>query len=113
VLNYLYSMPNECNNRITITTKKHSDLEGILRELPSQTSITQHGTCGIRLECITPWKPDFNWLDSVVQKWPGCWVKNKWISEDGRAGIWIGYGEKREVFEWNDLSLEDEFYAFQ
>jgi hypothetical protein len=106
-------MPNECNNRITITTKNHSDLEGIMNELPSQTVISQRGTCGVRLECTTAWKPDVTWLESVVQKWHGCWVKNKWISEDGRAGIWIGYGEKREVFEWNDLSLEDEFYAFQ
>jgi len=74
--------------------------------MPKQTSKK-----GIRVDIITAWKPDFAWLETVHKKYPSCWIKNEWISEDGAAGVWIAHNSIK-CMEWDDLSLEDEFYIF-
>jgi hypothetical protein len=48
----------------------------------------------------------------MTKKYPLCWIKDEWISEDGKAGVWIGYNNSIKRLEWDDLSIEDEHYMF-
>jgi hypothetical protein len=109
-------MPNECTNHITITSIVESDITNIYTfEIPSLYEVTIHkrGKNGIRFTTITGWSPDYQWIESLIKKYPMCWVKNEWISEDGSAGIWVGDSTKNSAYEWIDLSIEDEFFLFR
>ena len=105
-------MPNECVNRITVTCNESRDK--ILKEIlivPGVT-ITQRGKRGFRFECVTAWVPYNEWVETITRSYSDCWAKNKWISEDGKAGVWVGTAEKHDVFEWDDLSIDDECHLF-
>jgi hypothetical protein len=105
-------MPNECTNHITITFPSELK-EGIELDVKKmQINITQTGKNGIRFHMTTAWIPDNAWLDSLTKKYPSCWIKNEWISEDGKAGIWVAYKNNIKLMEWDDLSMEDEHYMF-
>jgi hypothetical protein len=106
-------MPNECINHLTITSPSEQDIHTLLqKELPHVT-INLHGKKGVRVKYSTAWKPDYPWLSSLLEKYPSCWIKNEWISEDGSAGVWVGDKNGSKFMEWNDLSLEDEYHHFQ
>ena len=107
-------MPNECINHLTITSPSEQDIHTILQnELPPHVTINLHGKKGIRVKYSTAWKPDYPWLSSLLEKYPSCWIKNEWISEDGSAGVWVGDKHGSKFMEWDDLSLEDEYHHFQ
>ena len=126
----LINMPNECINRITITSKTRLDLDSITATIAANYAIhvIQRGPYGIRLQVDTNWKPDYLWLQSLIDAFPSCWIKDEWIVEDGKAGVWIGYTSHWESpdgtrtplgstkrfssTEWEDLSLEAENYFF-
>lgn len=105
-------MPNECRNHMTITWKVMGDpiLEEILL-LPCML-VHECGKRGIRFDYISAWKPENRWLEELVRHHPTCWAKNEWMCEDGTAGIWVGTAENHHAMEWDDLSVEDEFYYF-
>ena len=105
-------MPNDCVNRMTITCKE--DGNPIIDEIKSipYITITQVGKRGIRFEYVSAWEPYNEWLEYILRKYPTCWAKNEWLSEDGTAGMWIGTAEKHKEARWIDLSLEDEIYFF-
>jgi len=112
-------MPNDCVNHLTITSSSDDIISTIL-ESHLQMIPTMHigkvTKKGIRAEYVTPWKPDFMWLQSLLDTYPSCWIKNEWMVEDGKAGVWIGYtkngGKHITSTEWDDLSLEAEHYIF-
>ena len=56
------------------------------------------------------------WLQTLLTTYSSCWIKNDWIVEDGKAGMWIGSNKQGEKHitssEWDDLSLEAEHYYF-
>ena len=114
----LINMPNECINRLTITAKTRQDLDSIIATIAANYAIhvIQRGPYGIRLQLSSAWKPDYLWLQSLIDAFPSCWIKNEWLVEDGKAGVWIGYtnhGTRRfSSTEWEDLSLEAENYFF-
>ena len=105
-------MPNECRNHITITfpSEIKTDLESDINKM--QIVITQTGKIGVRFHLTTAWIPDNAWLESLTKKYPSCWIKNEWISEDGTAGVWIAYKNDIKFMEWDDLSIEDEHFMF-
>lgn len=105
-------MPNECRNHITITfpSEIKTDLESDIKKM--QIVITQTGKNGVRFHLTTAWIPDNAWLESLTKKYPSCWIKNEWISEDGTAGVWIAYKNDIKFMEWDDLSIEDEHFMF-
>jgi len=74
--------------------------------------IVQTGKNGIRFHIMTAWIPDNAWLESLTKKYPSCWIKNEWISEDGKAGVWVAYKKDIKFMEWDDLSIEDEHFMF-
>jgi hypothetical protein len=105
-------MPNECINHVTITfpSEIKEELESDIKKM--QIVITQTGKNGVRFHITTAWIPDNAWLESLTKKYPSCWIKNEWISEDGKAGVWVAYKNNIKFMEWEDLSIEDEHYMF-
>jgi hypothetical protein len=79
---------------------------------PLRVEINQIGNRGFRCTIKTAWKPDYEWLESLHKKYPSIWIKNEWISEDGKAGVWIGCKTDIKSMEWDDLSIDDEYYHF-
>ena len=108
-------MPNECYNRVTITSTNENDITYILQEINVEIPdviITQISKLGVRLEFITAWKPDIQFIDTLINKYPLSWIKNEWISEDGKCGIWVGNKNNIKFMDWEDLSNEDEHHFF-
>ena len=105
-------MPNDCVNHITIKYPSElkelvkSDIKNVMED------VEKSGKNGVRFNYITAWIPDYTWLESIANKYPSCWIKDEWISEDGKAGVWIGYNNSIKRLEWDDLSIEDEHYMF-
>ena len=104
-------MPNDCVNHLTITSTSETDLKEIM-ESDMSIVIDKRGKNGIRFHYTSSWEPDYSWLESVSKKYPSCWIKNEWISEEGKAGVWIGCKNNIKWMEWDDLSIEDEYYMF-
>ena len=107
-------MPNDCTNHITITSESDTDITEIRENEIKHMNITiqQSAQKGIRFVITTAWKPNYLWMELIRIQYPSCWIKNEWISEDGTAGIWIGNKDAIKSLEWNDLSIEDEYYIF-
>ena len=131
-------MPNECTNTNTITivsgsavklnTFIESDLQmkkfrfynpeseggGEFEYIASVKNVLKRGKTGIVFVYLSDSFPPLEWLQEVVGKYPEFWIKNEWIEEGGKAGIWIGKdgGENIESFEWTDLCLEEKYFLF-
>ena len=76
-------MPNECSNHLTITSTCETDIVDILQEFSDKiqnVSVTQSNKLAVMLDFITAWKPDIQFIDAIVDKYPLSWIKNEWIS---------------------------------
>ena len=97
-------MPNECWNHITITCDDDIELNHLfnnelIREegLDYENKLYYYKNITIEnksLNCIifnqlTAWKPDYEWLHNIFNKYPMCCIKNEWNVEDGTTGLWI------------------------
>jgi hypothetical protein len=108
-------MPNECSNCLTITSTSEIDIVYILQEIHKEIPniiLNQNSKLGIRFNYITAWKPNFQFIEMLVDKYPMAWVKNEWISEDGTSGIWVGKKNSIKSMDWEDLSIEAENFFF-
>jgi Ferredoxin-like domain in Api92-like protein len=105
-------MPNECRNHVTITFPSEIKEELELDIKKMKIVIVQTGKNGVRFHITTAWIPDNAWLESLTKKYPTCWIKNEWISEDGKAGVWVAHKNHIKFMEWDDLSIEDEHFMF-
>ncbi len=108
-------MPNECSNHMTITSTCETDIVDILQEFSDKiqnVSVTQSNKLAVMLDFITAWKPDIQFIDAIVDKYPLSWIKNEWISEDGKAGVWVGSKNNIKYMDWDDLSIEDINFYF-
>jgi hypothetical protein len=107
-------MPNECINHLTIISLSESDISKIMESDIKILNVTidKIAKKGIRFHFKTEWKPNYQWLELLRNKYPSIWIKNDWISEDGNAGVWIGHKKNIKLVEWDDLSIEDEYYYF-
>ncbi len=114
-------MPNDCWSHITITASK-SDLNKLLEtefvDAPEHGfNIRHRGLEGVILNLLSAWSPDFVWLESLLTKYPTCWVKNEWKEEGGQAGVWIGtqrHGDlKIDRFDWDDMCIEEDAHRFR
>jgi len=115
-------MPNDCWNYVTLVCDDSNDLNNLVANelvrapgldysdnMMYYKNITIDKKCarGVQFRQLTAWKPDFVWLQSVVAKYPNCWLKNEWCEEGGTAGVWVGSIKNGvQSMQWEDLSLE-------
>ena len=108
-------MPNDCYNRLTITSTCDTDMASMLQEIHKEIPnvyIIQQSTHGLRVQYNTAWTCNFHFTETLSQNYPFAWIKNEWISEDGTSGIWIGKKNCIKTMEWEDLSIEAEHFFF-
>ena len=115
-------MPNWCWNHITVTGEravlddlmKDDNLQGIPDEFFSKQASGQ----GIEIFNMgSRGEPEYEWLESLLDKYPDIWIKNMWSEEGGREGVWIGTnrGEQKEIkrLEWEGMRIEEEAHRFR
>jgi hypothetical protein len=130
-------MPNDCWNYITIICRNSECSEEItnfvvneldslkdeLKDLKNAYSyeeivtIKKKGRRGIMFRMWSAWKPDYYWLEGLLEKYPNCWIKNEWNEEGGLAGVWIGFmndNNDKDIqrLTWNDLCIEEQHFLF-
>jgi hypothetical protein len=115
-------MPNDCWNHITITCEledKTGELQSLfVNELQNNTTveIIKKAKRGIIFDIWSAWNPDYEWLESLLYRYPNCWVKNEWNEEAGNAGVWVGYVvDNKPVVRhlaWEDISVEGNAFLF-
>jgi len=53
----------------------------------------------------------YEYLLTLLELYPQCWLKNEFSNEDGNAGIWIArmVNKKPQVqeYEWSELTIEE------
>lgn len=124
-------MPNDCYNEITIVCS-NEDVTGELKKLIMNElqykkndqyiynniiNIHKKGKRGIHFNFWSIRSPYFEWLESLLNKYPNCWIKNEWTIECGLKGVWLGFIDtnKKMVIKdmsWDDLSSKDIEYLF-
>ena len=110
---------NSCTNVLTIICEdKPNVIDSIINDefstdsLPVKSYIVKIvGKYGFVVEMNTNWRPDTEWLNYLVKKYPLIWIKNEWYEESGMAGIYVnGYldGSVVEPIDicWKELSKE-------
>ena len=109
-------MSNECVNHILMTSDNPHVITTIRSLVLSSAVIHKCGKKAIRFDYSTKQLPDYDWLQAMVKTY-SCWVKNEWITKDGKAGIWIGSKQSDEIqvkhMEWDDVSVEEELDRFK
>ena len=104
-------MPNHCWNKITITGSENDIAEFIKNEFKDvpDWALTVHEKRlrGIYFDIWSRWVADFEWLESLLVKYPSVWVKDLWKSEDGESGVWIGSNEGIRRLEWDENPYQD------
>ena len=125
-------MPNDCDNYFQIWTESDStELEKfITNELKYNDEKTgenlyvktinfiEIGKKCMKFKMLSYWKPDFEWLENLLPKYPTLKIKNEWIEEGGYAGVWIGYTDDDSIpiineLTWIDMCIEAEHFDFQ
>lgn len=112
-------MPNDCWNNMTFISEDNSEelTELFNNEIKAKNPpddrliINYKGSNGIKIQLWSAWGADNEWLNTLVEKYPKCWIKNDWYEEGGGAGIFIGgflNGKKQETIikEWGELPIE-------
>jgi hypothetical protein len=59
--------------------------------------------------------PINEYLEELLVKYPTCWIKNQYSTDDGQCGMWIGRfrGEEPDIqqFTWTELTDLEEFHG--
>jgi len=57
----------------------------------------------------------YDYLKLLLNKYPTCWFKNTYITENGCCGLWIGRFEggvmNIQELEWLELSYDEKWFA--
>jgi len=113
-------MPNDCWSNLTITASK-DELDTLLnnefKDVPAWAiKIDERGKGGVRLSLWSAWAPNLKLLETLIEKYPSCWIKNIWSEEGGTAGVWVGTKKrgKKDIKQltWDDMCEEELFYRF-
>jgi hypothetical protein len=114
---------------MTITCDNPEELSALIKtELQEMTEdgklvyhetieVLKRGVKGIMFRQWSAWKPDYEWLESLLTKYPCCWIKNEWDEEGGTAGVWVGFTNQKEEpviqrMTWSDLCIEEKYFLF-
>ena len=84
-------MPNDCWNNIMIIRHGDDNSEELTelfdkeikaKKPPDDCLIIDYkGNNGIKFKLWSAWRPDNEWLEGLIQKYPNCWIKNYWYEE--------------------------------
>ena len=116
-------MPNVCSNYFTVVSGDAVELQSLVtHELTREEGaehyfkniiFTKKCPYGIQFRQDTKWRPDFEWMQRAIVKYPNCWVKNEWIEEGGTAGVWVGsLTNGIQSMTWEDLCIEAKHQIF-
>ena len=114
-------MPNDCWNHITITCEREDETGELnslfMNELQRETiQVVKKTRRGIIFDMWSAWNPDYEWLETLLYRYPNCWVKNEWSEESGIAGVWVGYMDNNQPIvrnlAWEDISIEGKAFLF-
>ena len=65
------------------------------------------------LTIIIRGKSDVNhYLKILIKKYPQCYFKNEYSTDEGYCSLWISYNDNIQYIEWNDIS-QDELYQYR
>lgn len=67
-------MPNNCNNRITITFKKEEEMFRFLDKFNNFHEIIKQGKLGVIFNVETEREPNYWWLENTIMNFD-CWLK--------------------------------------
>jgi len=86
-----------------------------LKDVPDGAlQMNVRGVEGLQFRLWSRWHPDFEWLESLLTKYPSIWVKVIWQEEGGLAGVWVGSEEKGiKRLEWEDMCIEENAHRFR
>ena len=115
-------MPNDCYNELLIVSlfddgqELNSMIENEIIHLP-ELIIHERSRRAIRIGYVTPWGPSVYWMESLIMKYPRCWLKNDWKEDGGMAGVWVGRMMNGLKYirnsEWIDISYDMENELFE
>lgn len=58
--------------------------------------------------------PVYQYLEQLLYKYPMCWFKNTFYTENGDCGLWIGRylnnNTDIQIHEWKELSHEEIYF---
>ena len=98
---------------IFISANGYNIYNGLILVYYKNITIQKKCFKGIIFQQLTAWKPQYEWLESLLTKYPNCWVKNEWNEEGGIAGVWVGSVKNGiQSMCWEDLSIEAKYYIF-
>jgi len=107
-------MGNDCFNDITlITYDKSQGVNNIFGNYlrGADVKVKKKWSNGIKFRFISKCNADYEWLESLIDTYPGWWIKNEWWEEGGNAGVWVGHhkNDKKTIkhIEWEDVCIEE------
>ena len=95
IIIYANLMPTYCYSDITIITyDKSQPIYRVIVKFKHEGAdirITKRSDNAIEFTIVTEVQPNYCWLHTLTDKYPAWWLKNLWWSENGTAGVWVGY----------------------
>lgn len=70
--------------------------------------IVSWGVEGIVCSFVRDVLPDEYALEKILHRYPSTCIKVNWSCPDGTSGVYIGRNGHIRLYEWKDLSEEDE-----
>jgi hypothetical protein len=110
-----------CDNPEELSTLVKTELQEMTEDgklvYHDTIEMIKRGVKGIMFRQWSAWKPDYEWLESLLTKYPYCWIKNEWDEEGGTAGVWVGFTNQKEEpviqrMTWSDLCIEEKYFLF-
>lgn len=107
----MYKMPNDCWNNITLKAtfeQINTILENEFRDIPSWAY--QHIQSGREILVFRLWSPNEpceSFLNRIVSRYEGIWIKNEWSEEGGHAGVIVGRHNALSKFSWYEGPIEE------
>ena len=104
-------MSNVCINYVTFVSNANDEILREVKHIPD-LRVIKDGDKALRVRYTSQLRPDIDFLAALHKRYNMWWIKNEWLTENGKAGVWIANGNDIKNYEWDDLSLEDEHYYF-
>ena len=110
-LNDNKSIDDELNNDLNYLMEymNNIDTEMVVKRGPILLNMSGKKTSN-NLTIIIRGKSDVNhYLNILIKKYPQCYFKNEYSTDEGYCSLWISYNGDIEHIEWNDI-CQDELY---